>query len=168
MSGNQKSRGRWLIKEFPNRNGASVAWRTFCRRLWTTGSFERAPAVDVRALRALLRTSTLWGTLYRARRINRRHTAPLDSTQESSDYLKHQSCVSYTTTYHWSASRERRQAHELTAVNPTARFQRAGQLLQRFSGSNVDYIFFTDEKILHCFLAVRHSEWQIVRGLIQQ
>ena len=37
------------------------------------------PVVDVRARRALLRTLTLWGTWYRARRINPRHTAPLST-----------------------------------------------------------------------------------------
>ena len=42
---------------------------------------------------------------------------------------------------------KRRRAHELTAANQTARFQRAGQLLQRFSDSDVDYIIFTDEKL---------------------
>ena len=35
----------------------------------------------------------------------------------------------------------------MTTVNQTARFQHAGQLLQRLSDSHVDYIFFTDEKI---------------------
>ena len=34
-----------------------------------------------------------------------------------------------------------------TTANQTARFQRPGQLLQRYSDSAVDYIFFTDEKI---------------------
>jgi len=46
------------------------------------------PVVDVRARCTLLRTLTLWGTWYRARRINPRHTTPFDRSHESSEYLK--------------------------------------------------------------------------------
>jgi len=46
------------------------------------------PVVDVLARHTPLRTLTLWGTWYRARRINPRHTAPLDRSHESSEYLK--------------------------------------------------------------------------------
>jgi len=52
------------------------------------GPLNEHPVVDVRARRALLRTLTLWGTWYRARRINPRHTAPHDRSQESSEHLK--------------------------------------------------------------------------------
>jgi len=40
---------------------------------------------------------------------------------------------------------KRRRAHELTAANQAARLQRADQLLHRFSESDVDFIWFTDE-----------------------
>jgi len=52
------------------------------------GPLNEHLVVDVRARHALLRTLTLWGTWYRARRINLRHTASLDRSQESSEYLK--------------------------------------------------------------------------------
>jgi len=89
MSGNQKKYGvKWLIKEFPNKKWSKRGVEDFQKRLRTTGSIERAPGSDVRARRALLRTLTLWGTWYRARRINPRHTAPLDGAHESREYLK--------------------------------------------------------------------------------
>jgi len=76
------------MKEFPNNKWSTRGVEDFLKRLRTTGSIERAPAVDVRTRRALLRTLTLWGTWYTASRINPRHTAPLDTSQESSEYLK--------------------------------------------------------------------------------
>ena len=89
MSGNQKSMGvKRLIKEFSNKKWSKRGVEDFQKRLRTTGSIERAPVVDVRARRALLKTLTLWGTWYRAMRINPRHTAPLDRSHESSEYLK--------------------------------------------------------------------------------
>ena len=87
---------RQLIKEFLNKNGARVMWRTFWSDCEQRGLLNEHRVVDVRAL---LRTLTLWGTWYGARRINLRHTTPLDRSHKSSKYLKYQSCVSYTTTY---------------------------------------------------------------------
>ena len=76
--GIKKYRVKRLIKEFPNKNGASVVSRTFRSDCEQRGPFNEHPVVDVRARRALLRTLTLWGTWHSARRINPRHTAPLD------------------------------------------------------------------------------------------
>jgi len=78
-----------LIKEFHTRNGASVVLRTFRSDCKQRGPLNEQTVVDVRAQRALLRTLTLWaGTWHRARRINSRHTAPLDRSHDSSEYLK--------------------------------------------------------------------------------
>jgi len=52
------------------------------------GPLNEHLVVDVCARRALLRTLTLWGTWYRAKRINPRHTSPLDRSHEGSEYLK--------------------------------------------------------------------------------
>ena len=60
-------------------------FRSDCEQL---GPLNEHSVVDVRARRALLRTLTLWVIWYRARRINPRHTAPLDRSHESSEYLK--------------------------------------------------------------------------------
>jgi len=84
MSGNQKVRVKRLIKEFPNKKWSKRGVEDFQKRLRTTGS----TVVDVRARYALLRTLTLWGTWHKARRINPRHTAPLDKSHESSECLK--------------------------------------------------------------------------------
>jgi len=87
--GIKKVRVKRLIKEFPNKKWSKRGVEDFQKRLRTTGSIELAPGiVDVRARHALLRTLTLWGTWQRARRINPRHTAPLDRSHESSEYLK--------------------------------------------------------------------------------
>jgi len=66
----------------------SVVLRTFRSDCEQLGPLNEHPVVDVRARRALLRTLTLWGTWYRARRINPRHTSPLDRSHEGSEYLK--------------------------------------------------------------------------------
>ena len=42
---------------------------------------------------------------------------------------------------------KRQRAQELTAANQAACLQHAGQLLQHFSDSDIDFIWFTDEKI---------------------
>jgi len=89
MSVNQKST-RWnnKLRKFQTRNGASVVLRTFRSNCKQWGPLTKHPVLDVRARRALLRTLTLWGTWYRARRIKPRHTTPLDRSHESSEYLK--------------------------------------------------------------------------------
>jgi len=73
------------LSNFQTRNGASVVLKTFRSDREQQGPLNEHPVVDVRARRALLRTLTLWGTWYRARGINPRHTAPLDRSQESSE-----------------------------------------------------------------------------------
>ena len=75
-----------LIKEFQTRNGVSVVLGTFWSDCEQRGPLNEHPVMDAR--RALLRTLKLWGTWYRARRINPRHTAPLDRSHESSEYLR--------------------------------------------------------------------------------
>jgi len=65
-----------------------VVLRTFRSDCEQWGPLNEHPVVDVHAQRALLRTLTLWGTWYRARRSNHRHTTPLDRSHESSEYLK--------------------------------------------------------------------------------
>jgi len=77
-----------LIKEFPNKKWSKRGVEDFQKRLQTTGSIERAPGSGRLPRRALLRTLTLWGTWYKARRINPRHTAPLDRSHESLEYLQ--------------------------------------------------------------------------------
>ena len=62
--------------------------RTFRSDCEQRGPLNEHPVVEVCARRALLRTLTLWGTWYRARRINPRQTAPLDRSHEISEYLK--------------------------------------------------------------------------------
>ena len=62
--------------------------RTFRSDCEQRGPLNEHPVVDMRERRAMLRTLTLWGTWYKARRINPRHTAPLARSHESSEYLK--------------------------------------------------------------------------------
>jgi len=77
-----------LTKEFPNKKCSKRGVEDCQKRLRTTCPLNEHPVVDVRARRALLRKLTLWGTWYRARRINPRYIAPLDRSHESSEYLK--------------------------------------------------------------------------------
>jgi len=73
-----------LLRNFQTRNGVSVVLRTFRSDSKQWGPLNEHPVVDVNAWHALLRTLTLWGTC----RINARHTAPLNTSHESSEYLK--------------------------------------------------------------------------------
>jgi len=73
-----------LIKEFLNKKWSKRGVEDFQKRLRTTGPLNEHPVVDICAQRALLRMLTLWVTWYRARRINPRHTAPLNRSHESS------------------------------------------------------------------------------------
>ena len=72
-----------LIKEFSNTKWSKRGVEDFRNDCEQWGPLNEHPVVDVRARHALLRTLTLWGTWYRARRINPRHTAPLDRSHES-------------------------------------------------------------------------------------
>ena len=83
----KKYRPKQSSKEFPNKIW-SMRGVEFKSNYEQWGPLNEHPVVDVRARRALLRTVTLWGTLDRARRINPRHTASLDRSHESSEYLK--------------------------------------------------------------------------------
>jgi len=73
-----------LIKVFSNKKWFRRGVKDFQERLRTTGPLNEHPVVDVHTRRELLRTSTLFGTW----RVNPRHTAPLDRSHESSEYLK--------------------------------------------------------------------------------
>jgi len=88
MMGIKKARGKtinWRI----SKQEMEQAWCWgLSEAIANNGPLNEHPVVDVRARRALLRTLTLWGTWYRARRINPRHTVPLDRSHESSEHLK--------------------------------------------------------------------------------
>ena len=89
MTGNQKMyRVKRLIREFLNKKWSKRDVEDYQKRLRTTGSIERAPGSGRLRTNRTAETLTLWGTWYRARRINPRHTAPLDRSHESSEYLK--------------------------------------------------------------------------------
>jgi len=74
--------------EFPNKKRSKRGVEDFQKRLRTTGPLKQHLVVDIRARRTMLRTLMLWGTWYRARKINPRHTVPVDRSHESSEYLK--------------------------------------------------------------------------------
>jgi len=77
-----------LIKEFPKKKWSQHGFEDFQKQLRTTGSIERAPGSGrSRTMRTAENVDAV-GTWYRARRINPRHTAPLDRSHESSEYLK--------------------------------------------------------------------------------
>ena len=89
MSGNQKKYGvKRLIKEFPNKKLSKRGVEDFQKRLRTTGSIERAPDSGRPRTTRTAENVDAVGTWYRARKINPRHTAPLDRSHESSEYLK--------------------------------------------------------------------------------
>jgi len=69
----KKYRVKRLIRNFQTRNEAIVVLMTFRSDCEQQGPLNEHPVVDVRAL---LRTLTLWGTWFRASRINPKHTAP--------------------------------------------------------------------------------------------
>ena len=78
-----------LIKEFPNKKWSKRGVEDFQKRLRTiTGSIERAPGSGRPRTTRTAKNVDAVGTWYRARRINPRHTAPLDRSRESSEYLK--------------------------------------------------------------------------------
>ena len=78
-----------LIKEFPNNKWIKRGVKDCQKRLRTTGSIERAPGSGHPRTTCTAENVDTVGTWYRARRINRRHTAPLDrSHHESSEYVK--------------------------------------------------------------------------------
>ena len=89
MSGNQKKYGvKRLIKEFPNKKLSKRGVEDFQKRLRTTGSIERVPGSGRPRTMHTAENVDAVGTWYRARRINSRHTDPLDRSHESSEYLK--------------------------------------------------------------------------------
>ena len=77
-----------LIKEFPNKKWSKRGVEDFQKRLRTTGSIERAPGSGRPRTTRTAENVDAVGTWYRARRINPRHTAALDRSHESSEYLK--------------------------------------------------------------------------------
>jgi len=78
-----------LINEFPNKKWSKRGAEDFQKRLQTTGSIDRAPGSGrPRTTRTAENVDAVGDLVYRARRINPRHTAPLDRSHESSECLK--------------------------------------------------------------------------------
>jgi hypothetical protein len=139
----KKYGSRKLIKEFPNKNWSKRGLDDFMRRLRETSTIERTPgsgrphtAENIDAVEELVqsqedRPQTHLSTRQIARELRISQTTVVRIIHDDLS-LK---CL------------KRRRAQELTAANKDARLQRSGQLLERFSDSDVDFIWFTDEKI---------------------
>ena len=137
---------RRLMKEFPNKNWKRRTLEDYLRKLRTTGSIERTPgsgrprwsqsADNVAAVDELVQSQE-----------------GKPQTHLSTRQISRELWLSQTTVMHIIHNDlrlkclKRRRAQELTAANPDARLIRARQLLQRFSESDISFIFFTDEKI---------------------
>jgi len=137
---------RRQMKEFPNKNWKRRTLDDFLRKLRTTGSIERAAgsgrpqssrtAENVAAVEELvLSQDDKPQTRRSARQISRELNIPRTTVMRIIRNDLRLKCL------------KRRRAQELTAANRQARLVRAKQLLQRFSVSDVSFIFFTDEKI---------------------
>jgi inhibitor of nuclear factor kappa-B kinase subunit alpha len=137
---------RRLIKEFPNKNWKRKTLDDFLRKLRTTGSVERAAGSgrpkssrtedNIAAVNELVQSQedkpkTHLSTRQIARELNLTQTTVRRIIHNDLE-LK---CL------------KRRRAQELTTANRQSRLVRARQLLQRFSVSDVGFIFFTDEKL---------------------
>jgi len=83
----KKYRVKQLIKEFPYKKWSKHGVEDFQKRLRTTRSIERAPGSGRPRRTRTAENVDAVGTWYRARRINPRHTAPLDRSHESAEYL---------------------------------------------------------------------------------
>jgi len=77
-----------LIKEFPSKKWSKRGVKDFQKRLRTTRSIERAPGSGHPRTMCTAENVDAGGAWYRARKINSRHTAPLDRSHESLEYLK--------------------------------------------------------------------------------
>jgi len=73
-----------LIKEFPNKKWSKRGLKDFQKRLRTTGSIEQAPGSGHPRMTCTAENVDAVGDP----RINPRHTAPLNRSHESSEYLK--------------------------------------------------------------------------------
>jgi hypothetical protein len=142
----KKYGSRKLIKEFPNKNWSKRGLDDFLRRLRETGTIERAPGSGrPRTTRTAENIDAVEELVQSQEDQPQTHL----STRQIAQELR----ISQTTVVriiHDDLSLKclkRRRAQELTAANKDARLQRSGQLLERFSDSDVDFIWFTDEKI---------------------
>ena len=137
---------RRLINEFSNKNWKRRTLDDFLRKLRTTGSVERAAGSgrprssrtedNIAAVEELVQSQedkpkTHISTRQIARELNLTQTT-VRRIIHNDFQLK---CL------------KRRRAQELTTANRQSRLVRTRQLLQRFSESDVDFIFFTDEKL---------------------
>jgi inhibitor of nuclear factor kappa-B kinase subunit alpha len=137
---------RRLIKELPNKNWKRRTLDYFLLKLRTTGSVELAAGSgrprssrtedNIAAVNELVQSQedepkTHLSTRQIARELNLTRTTVRRIIHNDLG-LK---CL------------KRRRAHELSTANRQSRLVRARQLLQRFSVSDVGFIFFTDEKL---------------------
>jgi len=137
---------RQLIREFPNKNWKRRSIENLLRKLRETGSLDRRlgsgrprtsrSSDNVSAVEELVQSQE-----------NKPHTHL--STRKIARHLK----ISQTAVcniIHDDLSLKclkRRRAQELTAANRAARLDRSKKLLNRFSASDIDFMWFSDEKI---------------------
>ena len=88
MSGNQKVPVKRLIKEFPNKKWSTRGVENFQKRLRTTWSIERAPGSGRPRTTRTTENVDAVGDLVQSQENQPRHTAPLDKSHDSSEYLK--------------------------------------------------------------------------------
>ena len=112
----------------------------FLRRLRMTGSIERAPGS--RRPRMVRAAETVHAVEELVQSQEDRPQSHLSTRQISSELGILRTTVRHIIHDDLSLKYlKRRRAHELTAANQAARLQRAGQLLHRFSESDVDFIW---------------------------
>jgi len=134
---------RRLLNKFPNKNQSRCCLEDFLHRLRATGSIERAPGSGRSC--AVLTTETVDAVEELVQSQEDRPQSHLSSRQISTELgisRRTLSCI-----IHDDLSlkcHKKRRAHKLAAANQAARSQHAGQLLQRFSDSDVDFIWFSN------------------------
>jgi len=132
---------RRLINKFPNKNWSRRGLEDFLRRLWATGSIERAPdsgrprtvltAKTVDAVEELAQSQEDWPQSHLS---TRQISRELGISGRTASRIVHDDLLL--------------KCLKLTPANQADRLQCAGQLLQRFSDSDVDFIWFIDENLL--------------------
>lgn len=137
---------RKLLKEFPQKNWTRGGLDTLIRKIRDTGTVERTQgsgrprstrtdeaitAVEDLVLSQEDRPQTHRSTRQISREIGVSQTSVIRIIHEDLE-LK---CL------------KKRRAQELTAANKLTRLTRSKQLLRRYSKSDVDFIWFTDEKV---------------------
>jgi hypothetical protein len=135
-----------LIKEFPNKGWKTRTLNDLLRKLRETGKTDRRPGSgrrrsvrtdsNISAVDELVLSQEGEPQTHRTTRQICRETGISQTSvvRIIHDDL-HLKCV------------KKRRAQELTAANCLARLTRSKQLLRNFSSAEVDFIFFTDEKV---------------------